>query len=190
MNNWTRVTKILHLGIAITIIAQLAVSLVMELPESPAQAESTGATFFEIHETVGIVAVVFVLLHWLWLVKAPDNGFADLFPWGSIGRRRTADDLKRVFKGEQLNGGPHSGGLVGLVHGLGFLTASAMAVTGLTLFLLLPEGASKPGATASDVMEIHETIASLMWIYVIAHMAMAYRHHFSGHTTIKDMFRL
>ncbi len=190
MNSWTRTTKVLHFGMAIAIVAQLAVSLIMEFPESPAQAKTTGATFFEVHETVGIVAVIFVILHWLWLFKTPDNGFADLFPWGTTGRKRVADEMKRAIKGEQFEGGPQSGGLVGLVHGLGLLTAGSMALTGLVLFFVLPEGGAKPSATVEGVMETHATIASLMWIYVIAHVAMAYRHHFSGHTTLKDMFRL
>ena len=190
MNTWTRITKVLHFGMAITIVAQLAISLVMEFPDSPSHAKSTGATFFEIHETVGIVAVIFVLAHWLWLIKAADNSFADLFPWGATGRHRIADDVKRAVKGEQLEGGPHSGGLVGLVHGLGLLTASAMAVTGLALFFLLPEGGAKPDASTKGLMEVHESVSMLMWAYVIAHLAMAYRHHLSGHTTLKDMFRL
>jgi cytochrome b561 len=190
MNTWTGITKILHFGMAISIVAQLLVSLVMEYPDSPAQAASIGATFFKIHETVGIVAVAFVLVHWLWLMKSPDNRFADLLPWGATGRRRVIDELKCAVRGEQLEGGPHSGGLVGLVHGLGLLTAGSMALTGLALFFLLPEGGEKPGALAGGVMEIHAAIASLMWIYVIAHIAMAYRHHLSGHTTLKDMFKL
>jgi cytochrome b561 len=190
MNAWTRTTKVLHFGMAITIVAQLVISLFMEFPDSPEQAENIGATFFEIHETVGIVAVVFVLLHWLWLIKTPDNSFGDLFPWSASGRRRVAGELKRAIKGEQFAGGPNSGGLVGLVHGLGLLTAGAMAITGLMLFFLLPEGGAKPGALEGGVMEIHAALASLMWIYVIAHVAMAYRHHFTGHTTLKDMFRL
>jgi cytochrome b561 len=190
MHSWTGITKFLHFGMAITIVAQLLVSLVMEYPDSPAQAATVSATFFEIHETVGIVAATFVLMHWLWLIKSPDNRFADLFPWGATGRRCVFDELKRAVKGEQLGGGPHSGGLVGLVHGLGLLTAGAMALTGLTLFFLLPEGGEKPGELAGGVMEIHAAIASLMWIYVIAHIAMAYRHHLSGHTTLKDMFKL
>ncbi len=191
MNSWSRVTKFLHIGMAITIVAQLLISLVMEFPESAEEAKSIAGTFFEFHETVGVVAVVFVVLHGLWLLVAPDNSFADLFPWGAEGRRRVMDELKRALKGEQFSGGPHSGGLVGLVHGLGFLTAGAMALTGMALFALLPEeGGEKPGMLAEAIMEIHGAIASLMWIYVIAHVAMAYRHHFSGHSTIKDMFRL
>jgi cytochrome b561 len=190
MNPWSRLTKFLHLGIAVTIVAQLGISLVMEFPASPEETQGIGATFFEIHEAVGLVTAAFVLLHWLWLFKAPDNGFADLFPWNTGGRRRVVDELKRALSGEQLAGGPRSGGLVGLVHGLGLLTAAAMAISGTALFILLPEGGEKPGELAHAIMEIHGAIASIMWTYVIAHVVMAYRHHFSGHTTVKDMFKL
>lgn len=190
MNTWSSITKVLHFGMAITIVAQLVISLVMEFPGSPEQVKGIGATFFEAHETIGMVAVGFVLLHWLWLVKARDNNFSDLFPWSATGRKRAMDEFKRAIKGEQLTGGPHSGGLVGLVHGLGLVTAGAMALTGLALFLLLPEGGEKPGVLAGVMMEIHAAIASLMWIYVVAHVAMAYRHHLSGHSTLRDMFKL
>lgn len=190
MNHWSRLTKFLHLGMAVTIVAQLGISLVMESPDSSGDKQGIGATFFEIHEAIGLVAATFVLVHWLWLFKAADNGFSDLFPWNTDGRRRVLDELKRAFRGEQMAGGPRSGGLVGLVHGLGLLTAAGMAISGTALFILLPEGGEKPGDLAQAIMEIHSAIASLMWIYVIAHVAMAYRHHFSGHTTLKDMFKL
>ena len=88
MHIWSPLTKFLHIGMVVTIVTQLVISLVMEIPAPPpAQAQGIGATFFEIHEIVGLVAAVFILLHWLWLFKAPDNSFADFFPWNSSGRK-------------------------------------------------------------------------------------------------------
>jgi len=113
------------------------------------------------HEVVDLAAVLLVLLHILWLFKAPDNSFSTLFPWQKEGRRQVVDDLKRLKSGTQLDGGPGSAGLIGLVQ-LGLLTASVMALSGLMLFLLMPEAGNKLSSSAGAVAEIHELVSNVM----------------------------
>ncbi len=66
--------------------------------------------------------------------------------------------------GKQINGGPRSGGLVGLVHGLGLLIAGVMALSGMLLYFLIPEGGAKLTSPAGGVAEIHELALTFMWI--------------------------
>ncbi len=81
-NTWSLPTKLIHFGVAISIGLQLLISLVMEFPDTPQKIQTTDAAFFELHEMMSIIAVVFVLVHWFWLFKASDNGFSELFPLG------------------------------------------------------------------------------------------------------------
>ncbi|UCF90387.1 MAG: cytochrome b/b6 domain-containing protein [Desulfobacterales bacterium] len=86
---WDKRTKLLHLGLSITVTFQLFISLLMELPRPEHGGSGAGGLAFELHEYVGMTAFAIVLLHWLW--SAWHNGGADLrhmFPWNRRGTRR------------------------------------------------------------------------------------------------------
>lgn len=190
MTNWSYTTRLLHFSVALTVTLQLMVSLLMERPEPGEHVSALAAVFWEVHEVLGVVAVMAIFVHWLWLLKAKDTGFHHLFPWGKKERKQILEDIKLIKARKPLSGGPGSAGLVGLVHGLGFLAATGMAVTGAVLFLTLPEGDVKAGFFVEGIMELHEGISTLVWVYWIGHVGMAFLHHRSGQDTVTNMFRL
>ena len=184
---WARQTRFLHLGLAMTISFQLLISLVMAAPEDGEKRSVIESLSFEVHEWVGMAALLIVLAHWFWSVNAQDNsGIRHLFPWGKIGRASVMEDLRQL-KNRKLPEGGGTGGLPGFVHGLGFLAATGMAVTGGVLFFILPEDGSK-NALAEVFHNIHGFIANFVWAYWGGHLATAILHKKMGHDTVKNMF--
>ncbi len=186
-DSWSLPTRLLHLGLVVAVTGQLLLSLVMTPPDEK-QPSAIGSATFEIHEVLGIVALMIVLLHWLWtVIKQADGGWRHLFPWFGEARAEVIDELKALLGGRLPEGGAR-GGLPGFIHGLGLLVVSGMAVTGGMLFVLLPE-TGKPGPWAELLAEIHETLSGVMWAYWVGHGGMAVLHHYTGHTTLRNMFR-
>ncbi len=186
--NWSQPTRLLHLGLAVTVTAQLGISLVMAPPDEE-QASTLSSAAFEAHEFLGMTALVIVLIHWLWTVVAQaDGGVVNLFPWFGEARGKVINEAKALFSGHLPQEGMR-GGLPGFIHGLGFLAVSGMAVSGGVLFVLLPESGPFP-SSAEFFAEIHEFIGPLVWIYWAGHGGIALLHHWSGHTTLQDMFHL
>jgi cytochrome b561 len=189
--SWDLPTRLLHLGLALAVTAQLALSLVMPAPgvhhhrHTPLQADS-----FEIHEWVGMATLGIVLAHWLWTAFARESvGLSRLFPWRSRARREVYSDLRGLGSRQLPHGGPR-GGLPGLVHGLGLLAVSGMALTGSVIFFWLPENGAAVPAGAKNVIEIHQFIANFVWVYWFGHVGLAVLHRLAGHDTLRAMFRL
>ena len=186
-NNWSLQTKFLHIGLVLTVSAQLLISLVMTAPDDTGNAVSRAA--FEMHEIVGLTALVIVLLHWGWTVfSQADGGLEHLFPVSKQARQELIDDVKGLKKGKLPETGK-KGGLIGLVHGLGLLAVTGIAITGGALFILFPE-TGEPGALAEAFAEVHEGFATLVWTYWIGHGGMAIMHHLNGDELLKNMFTL
>lgn len=187
-SQWSIQTRLLHLGLALTVSLQLMVSLVMEAPDHE-DASKLARAAFEAHEFIGLAALLIVVLHWLWsLSSRADGGLAHLFPWGGAALAQVKADTSALLKGRLPDGGPR-GGLPGFAHGLGFLAVTAMAITGGVLFIIFPE-VGEPSETVEAVAEVHEFIATLVWVYWGGHIALGVLHKGAGHSTIKDMFNL
>lgn len=185
---WSVQTRWLHLGLAVTVTLQLALSLVMEPPDEKS-ATAIARAAFEAHEFVGIVALLIVLAHWLWsLISQADGGLARLFPWSGSAWAEVKADLRLLMNRQLPEGGPR-GGLPGLAHGLGFLAVTAMVLTGGVLFILFPE-TGKPDATVEFFADIHSFISNFVWAYWGGHVALAFLHKRAGHTTVQEMFNL
>ena len=186
---WARPTRFLHFGLATTVKFQLLLSLVMEAPEAGRTRSAIESLSFETHEWVGMTALAVVVAHWIWSISARDNSnIRTLFPWGKDGLASVMSDL-RELKSMRLPEGGGRGGLPGFVHGLGFLAATAMALTGGILFFILPEDGSK-NEWAEIFHHIHGFIANFVWAYWGGHLAVAVFHKKMGHDTVKNMFDL
>lgn len=187
-SKWSRPTRLLHMGMALTVSLQLGISLLMAAPDKE-NASKFAHTAFEAHEIVGMTALVIILAHWFWsLTNQADGGLARLFPWRGAALAEVKHDLSQIIKG-QLPANDARGGLPGLVHGLGFLAVTGMVATGGVLFFIFPE-TGKPDATVEFFAGIHEFIAPLVWIYWGSHIALALLHKKMGHTTLQEMFNL
>lgn len=185
---WSVQTRWLHMGIALTVSLQLAISLIMAPPDEES-APAIAHAAFEAHEAVGIAAVIVVLGHWLWTAAGrADGGLAHLFPWGGSAWVEVKNDMAKLMN-RQLPDGGARGGLPGLVHGLGFLAVTGMALTGAVLFVIFPEK-GKPDDTVELVADVHSFIANFVWAYWGGHVALALLHKRVGHSTVQDMFSL
>jgi len=179
--NWSIQTRFLHLGLVITVSLQLLTSLIMS---EPGEHEGfIGGIAFEIHELLGLTALVIVGAHWIWSIFCQsDGGISHLLPWSKQARQHVIADLNHLRAGDfsKLH---KKGGLSGLIHGLGLLAVSVVALTGAFLPM-----SGEPGLFADAFMEIHEGLASLVWIYWIGHAGVALLHHASGSDVLKHMF--
>ena len=183
---WSIQTRWLHVGMALTVSLQLAISLIMEAPDEESASQLARAAF-EAHEAVGMAALLIVLAHWIWSLSSQvDGGLARLFPWSGSGWVEVKTDIGQVMKGQLPEGGSR-GGLPGFVHGLGFLAVTGMVLTGAVLFFIFPE-TGKPNATVEFFAGIHEFIATFVWIYWGGHIALGVLHKKLGHSTVQDMF--
>lgn len=175
---------------ALTVSFQLLISLIMEQPKPGRVLTSTQALSFELHEWVGLAAAGVVIAHWVWsaLLTRDDSGFRHLFPWDAKGRAKLLVELRQVLRLQLPQGGPE-GGLAGLVHGLGFLAVSAMAVSGTVLFFMYPKnGAETP--FVGNVANLHSLIANFVWVYWCGHIGMALLHEILGHRVLARIFLL
>jgi len=185
---WSVQTRWLHLGLAVTVTLQLALSLVME-PPNEKSATAAAKAAFEVHEAVGVTALFIVLGHWLWALRSRAGGaLAHLFPWSGQAWSEVKADITRLSNRQLPDGGPR-GGLPGLVHGLGFLAVTGMVLTGGVLFILFPE-TGKPDAATNFVVEIHSFISNFVWAYWGGHVALALLHKRAGHFLVREMFSL
>jgi len=181
-------TRFLHLLLAAAIVHQLVVSLFMEAPRGG----RLGDTAFDLHQYVGVGSMGIIFLFWIWtLVRRREHHVATLVPWLSSKRRRAvfADlglHLSALKRFELPLPGEESP-LVSAVHGLGLIAATAMAATGTAIFFLAAPDGSLTGY-ASTVLDLHSLLASLMWVYVIAHAATAVLHQISGQKVLQRMF--
>ena len=183
--NWSLPTKFLHIGLVLTVTAQLFTSLAMDEPDD--FGSGIGKALYEMHEIIGLTALAIVVLHWIWsLANYADGGFKHLFPWGKGERKQVVEDIKGLARFKMPDGGIR-GGLPGLIHGLGLLAVTAAAMSGGMYFLLAPEYGS-PGFLAEGFEELHEGMATLVWVYWVTHGSIALLHHVSGHDTVKRMF--
>lgn len=191
---YDRITRWLHVGLALTVLVQLFSSLFMQVPSAGHTGTEPGAIFFHIHRSSGIGAAGLIMLHWLWqLTGHVANGWGHLFPWFSANRmRKLKSDLLALPKWMR-NGFPDQRHetlpLAGAVHGLGLLAVTGMAATGTTIFFRMGLDGGMPPAVLR-IADVHAFIAGFVWIYVIGHAGMAVFHQLTGTPLISDMFNL
>lgn len=174
-------TKLIHGSLLLAVTWQLLGSNLMERP----RAASPGNFFYEVHEWVGLATLATVVMFWLWTaLRRRETRLAALLPWFSAsGWRSVATDARAHWEALRALKLPDPAGdtpLASAVHGLGLLTALAMAATGGLLFLQpLPGGL---------VLEVHKLASNLMWAYVVGHAGLAVVHQMAGHGTLRRMF--
>lgn len=170
-------TKILHWLAALTIIAQLGLSLVMQSPGR----NRPGDSFFEIHEKVGIAATVILITFWIWsIARSGETRLVAFFPWLSIKQLGlVASDAKRILA--PLQHGQNERPFASAVHGLGLIIATIMALSGILGYFI---------ASARSLLGVHETAAPLMWAYLIGHVVISIVHELKGERVIGPMMSI
>ncbi|GAB0056811.1 hypothetical protein SIID45300_01123 [Candidatus Magnetaquicoccaceae bacterium FCR-1] len=186
---YDRITRLLHLLIALGIAGQMLVSLVMIHPK-PGRA---GDSFYAFHETWGVVLLVLLVSHWMWrLVCSEPAPLGRFFPWFSSSRlgELWADGKNHLVHARQgrLPNETTPGALACAVQGLGLLAATALGVTG-TIFMLYVEPNVRPVGWLHDIKEVHEGLGVAMWAYLGLHAGMGIVHQWVGHGSLVAMFR-
>lgn len=178
-HSWS--TKLLHFFLLLCVLWQL---IFVQFAERP-RANRPANFFFQLHEWVGLGTLGGVVLFWLWVVvRRAETPFLALFPWFSLRRLAAIRDDLRVYLASlrqlRLPDADEESPLVSAVHGLGLLTALAMAISGAWLFTMtIPAGL---------MLDIHKAVSNLMWAYLISHAGLAVLHQFLGHPVLQRMF--
>ncbi|MEW5729615.1 MAG: cytochrome b/b6 domain-containing protein [Pseudomonadota bacterium] len=184
-------TRILHLLVAAGVTSQMLTSLVMVHPKPGRLPDG----WYGVHETVGIGLLAVVSAYWLWILgRTLSRGEPlMLFPWLS-GKRLAAlrDDTVetgRAALGLRLPAGDEPQPLPAAIQGIGLLLALLLAATGTAIELgMAPDGGPSP--LLRGVKEVHESMAPLMWAYLVAHPLLSLLHQLAGHRTLSRMFGL
>lgn len=188
---WHIVTRLLHGLMAVGIIGQLLFSLLMVAPDELDTADALQKFALDAHEVLGLATVGIMLAHWLWMLfPRSDVAFSKLFPWSLSGLKGIGADVSHIIKHRHLPEAGNSSGLSGFVHGLGFLVASGMAVSGFALYLVLDWGDGVESAAFGTYAGIHSLLGTFMWIYLGGHVLAAAWHEYRGQRLIAAMFRL
>lgn len=183
-------TRIVHAGLAVTIVANLALSLVMQGPHRG----HAGDWLYGIHQYVGLTALVFAFGFFsVLVVRNHGTDRCALFPWLSSGRLSALwADLKAhaaaAAKLRLPTYDDHSP-LASAVHGLGLLLMAAMATTGAVYFLAACLDVQASAVAGWD-LDIHRLLANLVWAYLIGHAGLAVIHHYSQSLSLTEMWSM
>ncbi len=173
-----------------TILLQLISEQLMQVPEPGHAVEATGALFFGIHQFIGFVVMVTVLVYLIIVMEKPEDR-TRLFPWLDSSERNNLwleikRDVPGWFRGKLLpTDEAHL--LAGTVHGLGISLALLLGATGCIIYLEIePDGGMSP--TLKLIRQSHEVMGTMMWIFIVGHAGMALMHQLRGHGVLQAMF--
>jgi len=180
----------LHFLIAGGMIFELLIENWMLRPKSGETATVSQVLLFGAHEFIGVGLLVIVMTRFM-LMAGSRKDFLRLFPWLEEGGRQSlASELKGALPGwfsGKLKDTGEQDSLAKTVHGLGLLLALGLGLTGLILFIeISPEGAT--GTLEHAAMEVHALMGTLLWIFIIAHIAMTIYHQLLGHRVLQYIF--
>jgi len=182
--------KMLHFLIAGGMIFELVIENWMLHPKSGEAATAYHVLFFGAHEFIGISLLVIVITRFM-LMAGNRQDFLRLFPWFEKGGCQSlVNELKNALPGwfsGNLKDVGEQDFLAKTVHGLGLLLALGLGCTGLMLFIeISPEGTTS--ALEHVATEAHKLMGTLLWIFIIAHIAMATYHQLLGHRVLQYIF--
>jgi hypothetical protein len=146
--------------------------------------------YFTIHERAGLLADAVLLVEWLWIYA--DGQSSIIFPWNGNGLSMIKTDMAILFKGRLPQVG-RTVGLSGFWHGIGILTMTGLAITGVLIFLVIPGGrgasSSSAGAAAFTMLSgIHRYISYIAWVYWTGHVSAAILHQIQGDPVFRAIF--
>jgi len=191
--HYDKITRLLHWGFATLIPLQLLSEELMKRPKPGRIREDMQIFFFEMHEWIGMIALVLIIARIAWGFMGAEGGWARLFPYftcqGLKGlKEEICTEIPGWFKGKIAT--PEKESFVaGVVHGLGLLLVLGLGVTGATMLYGMEESGKMLGFV-HDAKELHEMMGTLLWIYIFGHVGMAVVHQLLGHAMFKRIFSL
>ena len=186
----SRITRWVHLLLALIIVHQMVMSAVMQVPNL--ERGRSGNLWWSFHEYGGLGAFLIVLLFWGWSVvrDGRETGCGEWFPWFSAARRYALwQDICSYFRAAlqlRLPAPESSTALPAAIQGIGLLLVTVLAASG-TLFWLGGELGGGWPARFRWVEELHGALGNLVWYYLSVHVGAALIHEFFGHRILKPM---
>jgi hypothetical protein len=180
-------TRLMHAGLAGTIVVQLVSSQFMN-------PDGAGNTAFEVHEWSGLAASGLVVAFWAnTILRQRGTPLVQLLPWLS-GSARTAlwQDIGghiSALKARKMPLHGESAPLASAIHGLGLLLMTAMAGSGF-VYYFINSGDPDAGGAVGLTMLVHTTLANLVWAYLIGHAGMGILAHLAGTLPLGRMWSL
>ncbi len=200
--------RILHSLLALSILCQLALGELMDVPGKHAAQEEASVSWvtpawaheehengseeeswmFEIHEALGLIVTALIVIRLaLAFSEIPGAHWRNLFPWlSAAGREQLGKEIRAQAAGWKQGrlAPPEEGESVARsVHGLMLLVVLGMGASGTTLFFGWNEhGAQTP--LIHTVAEAHAFAAGVLEILVAAHVLAVILHIRSGHPII------
>ncbi len=208
---YSKITRLLHLFLAVFVTLQLAGGQLMDVGDSgedhTAQLVTTalasgstqntgpaGGILFDMHEYLGLFLVLIVLARWIWGFTWRGNAnWHTMFIWITPeGRQELLDDLRReplVWLRGRLPAPSERDAIAKTIHGLMILTVTGMALTGLALYFGWNEKGHQ-SLLVDGIGEIHSSMSVAMWTLLGGHVFMALWHQIMGHDVLGKMFSL
>ncbi|ODN43500.1 cytochrome b/b6 domain-containing protein [Piscirickettsia litoralis] len=172
-NGWQPITLVLHSLFAFCIIGQLITSTFMHRPKPGRHVSAFEAWGYQTHEYMGILTLILLICYVVWAFVILKRG-PHLFPWSRVGWQTIWRQCKALLKGI-LPASHSTGGLSGLIHGLGLLLVIATASTG-TIWWLLSLSHIFTIGQIHPLKEVHEWCGTIVWFYLGGHVSMAILH--------------
>lgn len=180
-------TRCLHAGIALGAVYQLTTSLILLPPDEKGSA--LGHSMMEAHELGGLVVAAVIMAHFIWSLLQRKERPSSIRVLFSLGQWRSSFSLIPTFLYAfigKLKLPEPGNSLAKIVSMLGLLVMLFMAVTGIAIWVNLPENnlADIP-KEVEFLMHIHSLASNLLWAYIIGHVCMVVAHIRAGDAVIK-----
>lgn len=189
--HYDKLTRLIHWCFALMIPLQLLSEELMKRPKPGRIREEMQMFWFEVHEWVGMLLLVAIVLRFAWAFMSKEFSLQRLYPYMFASRRPgLIAEIKQVpswFKGHLPDVNDEDTFIPGVVHGLGLLLVLAMAMTGATMLYGMEDSGLMTGFI-HDAKDIHELLGSLLWAYLIAHVGMTIVHQLAGHHLLARIF--
>jgi len=191
--HYDKITRLLHWGFATLIPLQLLSESFMKRPKLGRIRDDMQIFFFEMHEWIGMIALVLIIARIAWGFVGAEGGWARLFPYATCKglkglKEEVRTEIPGWFKGNIAAPGKESF-VAGMIHGFGLLLVLGFAVTGATMFYGMEESGKMTGFV-HDAKELHEMMGGLLWVYIFGHVGMVVVHQLLGHDMFKRIFSL
>ena len=172
-NSYGSLHRAFHWIMAIMIICMIAVGVYIHGLDADNPAEApTKLALGALHKATGMMILLLVVLRSIWVFSGPRPGLPDSVPrW----QRITAKSLHHTFY--LLMFAIPISGYVMTSH-----AQKPLSIYGLfELPLLFGE---QNFDKAKEVFEVHETLAEILLVLILVHIAIALKHHFMDKDTI------
>ena len=170
-----RSTRWIHVGFALVVTFLLFSELDMKAIWKKFGELPFRHLLFHAHMWVGMFATIIVIAFWT-QVFYNKSIRSHLFPYSGEYLENICRDIKGLAD-RRLPPSGMRGGLPGMIHGLGLLAVTGMALLGFIMFFLIPNyGVAAPISFYQIPKKLHDFLSSFVWLYWWGHIGMAMLH--------------